>query len=252
MASLDLNGDNDGDAYDSDEGATLWEEEDVTESEGSYAQAALGALDSLERTRKGVAGRGFDNMRRLLAGSELEEPDFPHTIIAFRDSGFDGLQAHEKKSLDLDTAVGMATSKMIMQQHLLDGFVSDDFLDGKTGEHDMKLSTLDPDSDMVVQILPPRLSKDQLPAGGHFEEPIVRLLNARGVLMKQVTARRTYQHVPGQGSQQIIVVNEPLNKWAKPRVRIAPKSRDDAPKSEGKQTKTEALNAWAKPRGSRA
>lgn len=218
MASLELlNGNTDEveEGEDPEVGGILWEDEDLQEAEGNFAHAALTSLGGLENKRRGGVGRAFEHMKRLLAGSEVEAPDYPHTLIAFRDSGYEALKDHEKKSMDLDTERGKATATAVMSQHYLEEYVPTDFIDGKTDAHEMLIPTLA--DDLFVRILPPRVPKDNLPAGARVEEPIIILETARGTIVKQTTARRTYEKNSDGNFQQIIVVPEPLAKWVAPR-----------------------------------
>lgn len=205
--------------YDSDEGAILWNDDETAESgQGSTAQASLTALGEIETARKGKAseGRRFDHMKRLFGMAELEELETPHTIVAFRDSGYDALAPNLKESLHAETERAKARTATVMASHVLDGYVSDDFLDGSTGEREAVFDTLDPEAKM--RILPPRVPKSLLPAGARVEEPILRLETPAGKLLKQTTARRTFDRTsPNDPFQQVIVVSEPLVKWARSR-----------------------------------
>lgn len=213
MASLELMGDPEPLEYDSDEGTIDWEGSNELRADETHAQAGLAKLNEVESSRGGAsAGRRFDHMQKLLAGVELAEPDYPHTVIAFRDSGFGALKQHEKESMNFESERGKEVAQLVMGNHHLHEYVSKAFLDGESGEHDVVFDTLGGDK---VRILPPRVPKSSLAAGARIEEPVIRLETSEGKILKHTTVRRAFEKDPKNPFQKILVVNEPLAKWAK-------------------------------------
>ena len=217
MASLDLNGDAEEEdfAYDSDEGAINWEGSGAQGAEATHARASLTKLSSTEKRRTDAEpGRRFDHMQRLLAGAEVTEPNYEHTLVVFRDSGFNALKQHEKNSMNFEDERGMEIAQMVMGNHYLDGYVTKEFLDGEAEEHEAVFDTLG-GGEEVIRILAPRVPLSSLPAGARVEEPVIRLETAAGKILKHTTVRRAYEKNPDDPFQKLLVVNEPLAKWAK-------------------------------------
>lgn len=179
--------------------------------EGGFAGASFVAMG------KEGARHTFDRMRKMWAGSEIQEPTEDHTILAVRDSGFAQLPKHAQASMDVETEDGKAVAQTMLEQHILGGYVSDEFLNGEEIDPSTKRVVRErifptAAEGMYAQILPSRVPGS--------EAPLVRLFVAEADgdhLVAEASVRKTYQSPDDKyGVQQVLVIDKPLAIFEEP------------------------------------
>jgi len=175
------------------------------ESADSFAGGAFTKLKAED------SGHGYNKSRTFFANAKITPQEGTHTVFLFRDSAYDKLKSLERDTMEkVDTEAGLSLVQSIAKQHIVSGFVTDDFLQGKTDAREVTLRTLD--DQMSVRILAPRIARSQLPATMKADDPIVQLLNRKGKPIKTVTARRSITD-PNNPARQMIVVDDVLAVW---------------------------------------